>query len=55
MTLISLTPDPVSERSLSLSGSEHNRASALFFRIDFERLCESLEPSTEVGKKVNCI
>jgi hypothetical protein len=47
ITLISLTPDPVSERSLSLSGSETNRASDLFLRIDFDRLCVSLEPSKE--------
>ena len=45
ITLISLTPDPVSLKSLSLSGSEPKRASALFFRIDFERLCVSPEPS----------
>lgn len=51
ITLISLTPDPVSERSLSLSGSEANRASDLFLRIDFDRLCVSLEPSKEFEEK----
>lgn len=38
-------PDPVSLNSRSLSGSEPKRASDLFFRIDFERLCVSPEPS----------
>lgn len=42
---MSLTPDPVSLRSLSLSGSEPSLASDLFFRIDLERLCVSPEPS----------
>lgn len=41
---MSLTPDPVSLSSRSLSGSEPNRASDLFLRIDFDRLCVS-EPS----------
>lgn len=52
ITLISLTPDPVSLKSLSLSGSEPKRASALFFKIDFERLCVSPEPSVSEGRKM---
>jgi len=52
ITLISLTPDPVSLKSLSLSGSEPKRASALFFKIDFERLCVSPEPSVSDGRKM---
>lgn len=38
---MSETPDPVSLRSLSLSGSDASRASDLFLRIDFDRLCVS--------------
>lgn len=44
MTLMSDTPEPVSLRSRSLSGSA-SRESALFFKIDLERLCVSLDDS----------
>lgn len=42
---MSETPDPVSLRSLSLSGSDASRASDLFLRIDFDRLCVSFDTS----------
>jgi hypothetical protein len=38
-------PDPVSLKSLSLSGSDANLISDLFFRIDFDLLCVSIELS----------
>lgn len=47
MTLMSETPDPVSLKSLSLSGSDVSRASDLFLRIDFDRLCVSFDPSAK--------
>lgn len=46
---MSETPEPVSLKSRSLSGSDPNRASDLFLRIDLDRLCVSFEPS--VGKR----
>lgn len=45
------TPDPVSLRSLSLSGSDASRASDLFLRIDLDRLCVSFDPSVNVRNR----
>lgn len=40
-------PDPVSLKSRSLSGSDPNRASDLFLRIDFDLLWVSFDPSVK--------
>lgn len=51
MTLISDIPLPVSDKSRSVSGST-SRASVLFFNIDLDLLCASLEPSIKMIKFV---
>lgn len=53
MTLISEIPDPVSLRSLSLSGSDPSRESDLFLRMDFDRLWLSFDSSEKEKQKLN--
>lgn len=52
ITLMSDTPDPVSLKSLSLSGSDDNLTSDLFFSIDFDLLCVSFVPSGNIIEKI---
>lgn len=46
------TPDPVSLKSLSLSGSDESLISDLFLRIDFDLLCVSFDPSAIESSQV---
>lgn len=49
---MSETPDPVSLKSLSLSGSDASLISDLFLRIDFDLLWVSFDPSTKLKWKI---